>query len=367
VTIQVELITSPDRFLALAPEWNPLLERSRLGNIFLTWEWMFTWWDWCRSASMQPWVLIARTSQGGHLIGLLPLVLHRWGRLRQLSFMSSDQVIDHLDAVICPGYEDSVVSAFTERLIGKPAPADLLRLEAMAANSLLAQALRERIRPGRAWIRAERCPYLPLPDHWDTYWRMIGANHRSNLRRRARRLEEQADEPIQYYEVRHPAELRDALTALMRLHQERQRHMGHAGAFAKPQVIEFHHQLASRLLERGWLRLYLLRVGERSIAAIYCYRYTDKVYFYQSGYDPAWSHCSPGSLVMAHAIRQAIQENAAEFDFLRGEETYKTLWTPAARTDHLVWISLTLPGWLVIQRYKLGPAVRAKLRWRRTS
>jgi CelD/BcsL family acetyltransferase involved in cellulose biosynthesis len=48
--------------------------------------------------------------------------------------------------------------------------------------------------------------------------------------------------------------------------------------------------------------------------------------FYLSGFDPQWAAFSPGVLLIAHAIEEAIREGQQEFDFLRGNEPYKYLW-----------------------------------------
>ena len=40
---------------------------------------------------------------------------------------------------------------------------------------------------------------------------------------------------------------------------------------------------------------------------------------------------SPGSLILAYTIEQAILEGVREFDFLRGTEAYKSDW--GARTQ----------------------------------
>jgi CelD/BcsL family acetyltransferase involved in cellulose biosynthesis len=42
--MQVEIITEESDFLALEDIWNPLLQNSSTDNIFLTFEWLSTWW-----------------------------------------------------------------------------------------------------------------------------------------------------------------------------------------------------------------------------------------------------------------------------------------------------------------------------------
>jgi CelD/BcsL family acetyltransferase involved in cellulose biosynthesis len=372
--IKIEIVQSEEEFLALEPEWNGLLEESGLGNIFLTWEWMSTWWACFGRQHFQPWLITARDGNDGRLVGLLPLVSQTISfgglRLRQLSFMAGDRVIDHLDAISRPGYGTFVIPFLVDRLIGKRVRHDFVRLDAMRADSAFVKALLKAVehrRGARHMAVDSVCPYLKLPDSWDSYWTSIGKQSRYNFNRKAKRLQARANGAIDYRRVESKTELSDAVRELARLHQSRQQQKGNAGAFAQSRAVEFHSRVAERFLEKGWLRLYLLMVGRRAIAAIYCYRFGSTFSFYQSGYDPAWADCSPGALIMLHAVKEAINEGAHEFDFLRGEEPYKSLWTNTARTDQRLRIASSPPGWLILGAYQLAyksrRAIKAHLNW----
>jgi len=45
-----------------------------------------------------------------------------------------------------------------------------------------------------------------------------------------------------------------------------------------------------------------------------------------SGFDPKFASISPGTLLIGHAIEQAMADGSQAFDFLRGVERYKYLW-----------------------------------------
>jgi len=372
--INIKIVQSEEEFLALSSEWNALLESSGLGNIFLTWEWMSTWWDCLGRGRFKPWVITAYDGNDGHLVGLLPLALHTMNfgglRLRQLSFMAGDRVIDHLDAIIEPSYSGVVIPAFVDCLLGKQVRHDFIRLDAMKADSAFARALLDAIehRPGAGHMAIDSvCPYLSLPGGWDSYWASIGKQSRYNFTRKAKRLQARANAPVSYRMIESKTELSDAIRELARLHQARQQQKGNIGAFAQNRAIKFHTKVAERFLDRGWLRLYLLAAGEQVIAAIYCYKFGGKFSFYQSGYDPTWGDCSPGALIMLHAVREAINEGADEFDFLRGEESYKSLWTNTARADRRFRIALSPTGWLILRGYQLAYkgrlTIKANLSW----
>lgn len=64
--------------------------------------------------------------------------------------------------------------------------------------------------------------------------------------------------------------------------------------------------------------------------------------FFQSGFDPAWSRHSPGLLLVAHTIRQAIEEGAEEYDMLLGDEAYKARFRPEHRAVRTVVVTPSL-------------------------
>jgi CelD/BcsL family acetyltransferase involved in cellulose biosynthesis len=45
--------------------------------------------------------------------------------------------------------------------------------------------------------------------------------------------------------------------------------------------------------------------------------------FYITGFDKRYATFSPGTVIVAHAIREAICNGYRVFDFLRGDEPYK--------------------------------------------
>jgi len=77
------------------------------------------------------------------------------------------------------------------------------------------------------------------------------------------------------------------------------------------------------MLREGELRMYATRVDERIVAVFYGFAHAGTVFYYLSGYDPELERLSIGTLLVAHAIEQAVRDGATTFDFLRGAEEYK--------------------------------------------
>jgi FkbM family methyltransferase len=119
----------------------------------------------------------------------------------------------------------------------------------------------------------------------------------------------------------------------MRLHRLRFEKSARRSSFLDAELQAFHTRVLLPLTMRGWVRIYLLRVSGRAIAALYGFMVRKKFFYYQSGTDPAWLRAGAGAACIAGVIEHCISCGAVEYDFLRGEEEYKRYWTRTTRQD----------------------------------
>jgi CelD/BcsL family acetyltransferase involved in cellulose biosynthesis len=244
--------------------------------------------------------------------------------------------------------------------------ADLADLDGVRSGSLIQRLALRRGRDLGRFSEPIPCPWLALPSQWEQYQASLGRNLRQNLRRYARRLEQEAPGPVTTRLVVDPGDADSTLDDLARLHQQVRTAQGQAGAFRSPALVAFHHLAARRFLEAGRLRLYRLEVADQAIAVLYCVRHSDVVSFYITGYDPAFARFGPGRALMAHAIGAAIAEGATEFDFLRGDEEYKAQWGARTRHDLRLVVPIGSRGRLLLAgRRGLRPLRRAAAALRR--
>ena len=359
--IVVEKIEDPGQFAALREEWDGVLEDCASGSVFLTWEWMHTWWK--HLAEDRRLQLLA-LRRDGELVALAPLALRsaRWRRLlpfRALEFLGAGSVgSDYLDVLVRRGCEPLALNALARYLAGHGAVLELARVNRAGGHAAgLARALQP-----SGWTHTltttDVCPYIDLTGlDWAAYLSRLGPSHRYNVRRRLRKLDLRCRVRLQCAESEEQRHA--ALLELVRLHRLRWRELGQPGVFPDRALVAFHEEFSRLALQRGWLRLFVLTADDQPVAALYGLRYRDTFHFYQSGFDPAWRKHSVGLVTMALVIRHAIEEGAAAFDFLRGDEPYKSLWTHNHR--ELVRIDLfppTLRGSLCRQAMDLRGSLK---------
>lgn len=332
--MRVEVIEERNRFQSLRGEWNGLLEQSAGSCVFLTWEWLHTWWT--HFAGRRRLCLLA-VRDGDDLIGLAPLAVSPWRAthfrlFHVLEFLGTGSVgSDYLDIIGRRGREEEVAEALAGFLSRK---GTMLELTQVAGDSSLAATVAARL-AGREWtdalVRTDVCPFIPLAGHsWESYLTTLGHDHRYNVRRSQRLLASEFD--FRFERATTDEQRRAALGEVVRLHQRRwEARGGSSTAFPTPAHLAFHEEFSRLALERGWLRLFVLRTNGTAAAAFYGFRHQRRFYFYQSGFDPAYNKYSVGVAMVALTIKDAIDEGADEYDFLHGDEQYKFRWTKDTR------------------------------------
>lgn len=332
--ISTRVIVSDEEFAALKPCWSALLARSRANTIFLTWEWLYTWWQHFGAPERACRLAIVVAERAGAVVGIAPLYVHRQLvkgvlPLKSLQWLGSGEVgSDYLDIIAEPECELDACSAVYREI--ERLDWDLVRLTEVPADSARLSHLRAlfsldkkyECRDGREY----RCPYIELAGHsWESYEQTLSANMRYNLRRRAKQAFQQLKASVA--RVESAQQIAPMLDEILALHARRWQARGGSDGFCGERIRAFHHSVAHRLYERGWLRLYLLSIDGRAVAGIYGMEYGDTFSFYQSGFDPAWDRNSVGMVLMRETVAEAIARDITVYDFLHGTEEYKYKWT----------------------------------------
>jgi CelD/BcsL family acetyltransferase involved in cellulose biosynthesis len=330
----IETIDDAQAFAQLKAEWNPLLEASSSACVFLTWEWLSTWWKHL-SAGRKLSILAAR--RGSELVALAPLALkpRGWGSLSPfyaLEFLAAGSVgSDYLDLIVRHDGEEEALDALSTHLIEKQFNLDLRQLRRGSSSS---EALAARLSRRQGWslveTKTEICPFIDLSGRsWDSYLASLGSQHRYNFNRRLKNLRKQFD--VSFEPARTEAERREALKIVIELHLERWSGRGGSDGLHTRALLSFHEAFTRRALERGWLRLFVLRLDGKPAAALYGLRYGRVFYFYQSGFASGYARHSVGLVAMGLAIQSALAEGAEEYDLLHGSEAYKFQWARETR------------------------------------
>lgn len=311
---------------SLREEWTALAAPT--GNVFSSWEWASLWWK-HNGAGREPLVTTCRDSHG-QLVAIFPFYLWTRRPTRVLRLVGHGPA-DLLEPLVRQDHRSQA--------------GDLLqRSLAMHRCGLL---FAEELPQSQAWHSVKgatihRRATIPLLHtggfaDWETYLATLSRKLRYQLRQNERTL---VAEGATFRLADDPARLPGDLDALFALHRNRFSDE-ESPAFAGMEA--FHRDFAAAALGQGWLRLWLLEVGETAVAAWYGFRFGRMDWFYQTGRDPEWDRLSVGKALIAHTIREAIADGIQTYSFGRGDVPYKA----RLAHDSMGFESILLPRSLI--------------------
>lgn len=326
--LRLETITTSERLVSLRPHWSNLWESCPNATPFQSPEWLLPWWEQLgrgRLFTLAVW-------HHDQLVGLAPLFAERYFGLpvRRLALIGTGNT-DYLDLLLAPETASAALSLILDAIAAEPKRWDFCDFQQLRLNShLLAEDLALPLQ--RRVLEQEVCPVLSLPAGPNPLEAVLPTRLRSNLRYYGRRIEREGGS----LGIADPEGLTDAMDALFQLHETRWRRRKLPGVFTNPRVRRFHLLVARGFAERGWLRLHTLSFEKEIKAALYCFHCRGRAYYYAGGFDPTLARLSPGTVLTGRAVHAAADEGVQEFDFLRGDESYKYTWSATNRTNHRV-------------------------------
>jgi CelD/BcsL family acetyltransferase involved in cellulose biosynthesis len=325
---QVEICESLD-VPGLADTWNDLHRAVPQAGLCSSLEWCRCWLETVGQAA-RPFVAVLRDHRGNPL-ALAPLCLQRHQKVRWLGFMGRERVSgDHLDLIVRPEDHAAAARVLLARLAGEDGYDGLILGELAPTSPLLSAAVDWAEENEFPWYEREhrRLPFVELPGRFEEFLAGLSGNMRYHVRRRRRGLARHTNTAVEL--VRGGPRVDEVLADFFELHRLRWERDGLPGNFTDPQMCEFLRRFCRGAARSGGLRIHALCREGRTEGVLIAFHDGSTVSYYQMGWDPRSPVDSPGVLLLAASIEQAVAEGMARYDFLRGDEAYKQRWTPWA-------------------------------------
>lgn len=322
-SLRVEIETDVDPTSSLFMEWECLAGQ----RLFLAPRWLLTWWKHYRQPGSQLTIVTIRDNNGW-LIGLTPWFRRRsWWGGDEIQMLGSGEVCsDYLSVLVKPGEQDHVVCAIAEFLPRQFAAVDRFFFEGLDASDTVMHDLAGVMR--QQDYEVKQLPQLDsyrlaLPATWDEWVSQLSRSRRHRVRQLWRN---QFDTGKATIHIADEATLDQGFSILVDLHQKRRNQMGQPGCFASKRFHSFLQEAAREHLASGQLRLQWIELEGRPIAVEMDLEEGDTLMHYCSGIAIDCDYARPGWLGLTAAIRHAIESGKTTFDFLRGDEGYKSHW-----------------------------------------
>ena len=346
---KVVLITNLQQWARWRDAWDELLSNSTAfeARIFLSYEWLTTWWRFLGSGVRNAkwgWgrkLLVVAIADGERLLAAAPLFVSPSPFLplaRIVRFVGNGNS-DYGDFLVRKGCEE-VAQKIWLWLFTHPSLWHLIALHELPEGSEAISSLQSVNLPDgfRAKILVgEVCHRVPLNSENGSWRERTSKSLREQLKRRERQIGRNFK--VQFRTATNEQEVEAILPQLFALHRLRWGQLGQTGVFIFPKVRKFHQEFARQALKRHWLRLHWLSLDNVTAAVYYAFKVGNYSGFYTCGFNPSFGRYSVGKVLLAKVIDEAEREGAKVFDFMRGDETYKAEFgTVTQRNFHFfVW------------------------------
>jgi CelD/BcsL family acetyltransferase involved in cellulose biosynthesis len=253
------------------------------------------------------------------LVAVLPMHVRDDGLLETLA----PGVTDYLDPLVHPEHETDAWRVLLKLLAklrgGKWRNVTLHNVRDEAScRARLAELAREAGFELEAKV-TEHCPCITLPRTWEQYLASLDGHERKETRRKVNKVMTRGGGRL----VRCSADAGEIAATLAHTFVLMEQAPGEKGEAVRKTLRPLLERAAPAMIPGGQLWLTTLYVNDKPAAVTLQFPHAAGPLLYNCGFDSAQREWSPGVVLTAEIIRQAIESGARVFDLLRGQEPYK--------------------------------------------
>ncbi|MEP6879862.1 MAG: GNAT family N-acetyltransferase [Nitrosospira sp.] len=177
---------------------------------------------------------------------------------------------------------------------------------------------------------------------FEDYLRTLGSKTREDVRRTRKNFPLKAGGAVTLIRYTQPEQAHELAAALAQV--SRKTYQYHLLGLGLENTSE-HVAHLRKTAANGWLRAYVLKIGDTPVAFGLGYRDSHTYYGHHIGYDPSLSKLQPGIYLHTEVMADLLADGIFRFDFLPGDSLYKQRMSNKSREErHYYLIPRGWPG-----------------------
>ncbi len=368
VPVSVEVISSIEVFFTLRDKWNAINDQSAKGNVFVSWEWLYTWWETYHADGNRQLYILTYKNEQDKIVGIAPFQIINNPKKyfpcgRQLILLGTGETDgsmvfgEYMDLIIEAGYETAAINSFSNYLIKHKSLWDGLKFHELLDGSHLSRLflVQDNVVVKTLSEHGFRT-IIDLPKTYKEYLMSLRKKMRNNITRSFSRLEKEQEYKITT--VTEESEIDEAITVIAELNRSRRGNMEKDSVFEQLNFECFHRSVVKRLLPLDKISLRVLSFDDKPVAALYSFLDGETIHPYQSGFETINGHrYSLLTTMLTQEIEKSIDNpKLKRFNFMYSDEesTYKRRYTGI--TEAMYKLSFDKPSFkYTIYRFIHGP------------
>jgi len=295
---------------------------------------------------------------GGETVAVAPLVSLRRNGHESLELIGTSALMEPA-GLLHDGYD--ALKALVRDLVRLGPPVHLRGIDLTGATM---RALREVIEGERRGVvltnDTHKCLTLPIELPWPEYVRSLSPQMHYDLGRLASQAAAIGHTRFEML-TPSPDDVPAVLAMLIAMEDSNGTRAEPSRETRRERLRAFYSALASRAATRGTLRVGVLHIGHEAGAMQLCLEAYQRLWLLRAADDPAFTHVSPGFLLMHQIIKYAHEQRLASVEFLGEAAPWQMRWQPVERTyTSALAVPLTARG---LSNLALDAISRATRRW----
>ena len=332
----IKLYDDAAAFDVLREDWRRLYAESDAAP-FSSWEWAATWFQFF-GTNRTPFILAAYSDE--KLAAVLPLYFEKkkilMMPLKKLALIGSEiGGAAYLDVVASSAVKAAATRAFLQ-FLDERSGIDILELESVNADSILLQEIQQKNERSKFSLRVAPQNICQFAEVGVERERFLARIFNDTAKKKLKRLKKLGE--FEFRRTTDAAETGAAFERFTALHDGNWTQKGGSDVTGHERLLDFHFAVAAANGERGAIFFDELWIENRCIAALYGFHKSDTYFYYSSGYDEQLAKLSPMVTLYNLSIENGLANGFTTFDFLCGDQSYKSHWT--TDRNELVTVSL---------------------------
>ena len=329
MSIRIEVIDTIEAFKDLEKDWNQLYSQDLEATIFISWDWMFTWWETFNN-SIKSQLFILCVYENKELIGIAPFyLLHSFPKSliqgKTITFIGSGEnckdkiVSQYSDFLVNANKKAEVVKSISDFLISNKNKWDFADFEFLLKDSLISTFFED----GLSDIHINSSHYgnrffISEIKDMDDFLNQMGNRWSKMFRKKYQKLQNQGE--VEIISTQNTDATQKEFKQLAKMHEARWKGRTDFNIFKSKLFNDFHMKIMERLVPKDKAFIKTLSLNGEPLSSYYCFKDKSQIHYYQSGfYSENANKYSPLFLLVCKEIGVAIK-NDCLFDFMFDED-----------------------------------------------
>ena len=303
----LELIQNENQFYAMRNEWNSLLERSAVGNPYLTHEWLNSWWKAYRDNKRLNIVIFKQKEQ---IIGAIPLFLSKetvFGiPIKVIKFFSDRW--GRMDFILTEKRPECIAEFLSWFQSAKMA--DVVILSRIPEDSENAGIIEKVIKDKKFNYEKKELKntVIFLKDNWETYLKQLTRKFRYEIKNKQKKLFGLGN--VKYERITEVEDADKVLPSLVAICAKSWKYKDKKGIAVSSQGQQFYRNIIAEWGKTKKLDISLLKQNDTPIAFTLRVKHKNTLYALETAYNQDFYDYSPGLVVNSILLERLFEEKS---------------------------------------------------------